>query len=238
MNDRTKKKTNWARSTGPSKIHLNAVGYILVGGASSRFGSDKALAELAGRPMYSRLAELLKAVFLWRVYLVGNISRYGNLGMECVPDLWPGEGPLGGIATALRHAETASDADRTDHNIILSCDMPFLTTRWIEELLTHALESDVQVILPRSLHGLEPLCAVWRTDARAALEAQFHKGTRKVTEAIANLKSEVLDEAVWKRFDTGGRLFWNMNTHSDYEEAKKIVEAEQKQAGWRYKYPG
>jgi hypothetical protein len=37
---------------------------------------------------------------------------------------------------------------------------------------------------------------------------------------------EVLDETRWKRFDTAGRLFWNMNTPSDYAEAKRILEAE------------
>jgi GTP:adenosylcobinamide-phosphate guanylyltransferase len=37
---------------------------------------------------------------------------------------------------------------------------------------------------------------------------------------------EVLDETHWKRFDTADRLFWNMNTLSDYNEAKRILEAE------------
>jgi hypothetical protein len=35
---------------------------------------------------------------------------------------------------------------------------------------------------------------------------------------------EVLDESAWKRFDTDGRLFWNMNTLADYEEARRILE--------------
>jgi len=40
------------------------------------------------------------------------------------------------------------------------------------------------------------------------------------------VKTEVLDEADWKRFDSAGRLFWNMNTAADYDEAKKLLEAE------------
>jgi hypothetical protein len=35
---------------------------------------------------------------------------------------------------------------------------------------------------------------------------------------------EVLDEGDWKRFDTDGRLFWNMNTLADYEEARRVIE--------------
>jgi GTP:adenosylcobinamide-phosphate guanylyltransferase len=38
---------------------------------------------------------------------------------------------------------------------------------------------------------------------------------------------EVLDVSTWKRFDTEGRLFWNMNTPADYEQAKRILEAPQ-----------
>jgi hypothetical protein len=60
------------------------------------------------------------------------------------------------------------------------------------------------------------------------LEPAFERGVRKVTEGIALLRAEVLDERVWKRFDSAGRLFWNMNTAADYEEARRIVEAEPK----------
>jgi len=51
---------------------------------------------------------------------------------------------------------------------------------------------------------------------------------RKVTQGIALLRAEVLDGADWKRFDKAGRLFWNMNTAADYEEAQRILQAERK----------
>jgi hypothetical protein len=49
-----------------------------------------------------------------------------------------------------------------------------------------------------------------------------------VTEGIALLRAEVLDEGDWRRFDIAGRLFWNMNTAGDYEEARLILGAERK----------
>ena len=54
----------------------------------------------------------------------------------------------------------------------------------------------------------------------------FEAGTRKVTDALNALHVEVLDEKDWKRFDTGGRLFWNMNTQNDYEEALRALKPE------------
>jgi len=47
-----------------------------------------------------------------------------------------------------------------------------------------------------------------------------------VTEGINRLRVEVLDEADWKRFDSARRLFWNINTRQDYEEAARIWEQE------------
>jgi hypothetical protein len=58
------------------------------------------------------------------------------------------------------------------------------------------------------------------------LRSGFEHGVRKVTEGIALLRAEVLDEADWKRFDSAGLLFWNMNTAADFEEARRILEAE------------
>jgi GTP:adenosylcobinamide-phosphate guanylyltransferase len=60
------------------------------------------------------------------------------------------------------------------------------------------------------------------------LQAAFESGVRKVTDGIALLKAEVLDEKEWKRFDKSGRLFWNMNTPAEYEEARRILEEERR----------
>ena len=58
------------------------------------------------------------------------------------------------------------------------------------------------------------------------LRAAFAGGMRRVNDALKQLRAEVLDEADWKRFDSAGRLFWNMNTVAEYLEAQQIIEAE------------
>ena len=104
--------------------------------------------------------------------------------------------------------------------------MPFLTSEWLSFLCERAAKSKAQVVVPHSTHGPEPLCACYRTDAAGALRAAFESGVRKVTQGLQHVTTEVLDEADWKRFDSAGRLFWNMNTAADYEEARRILEAE------------
>lgn len=175
--------------------------------------------------MLMRICELLRAV-VSEVTVIADPEKYSSLGLRCVADCWPGAGPLGGIITALEDAGARNQSP--EWNLIVSCDMPFLTPEWLAYLAGRALKSSSQVELPESTHGPEPLCACYRTDAGPVLRAAFERGVRKITDALKQLTTEVLDEADWKRFDSAGRLFWNMNTLADYEEARRILEAGQK----------
>lgn len=213
-----------------SEAPTRVAGYVLAGGASRRFGRDKALAELAGKPALVRVLALVDAALSrdelsCKTVVVGDEDRYHTIRTLCVEDKWPGEGPLGGIVTALLH--TRQIEPDCEWNLILSCDMPFLTAEWLRFLIERAEKSAAGVVFAHSRSGPEPLCACWRRDAVTTLEPAFERGMRKVTDGIALLRAEVLDERDWKRFDTNGRLFWNMNTREDYEEARRILEAEQ-----------
>jgi molybdenum cofactor guanylyltransferase len=198
--------------------------YVLAGGASTRFGRDKALVHLGATPLLLRITKLAQSCTAG-VKVVASSQKYDNLGIQIVEDRWPGEGPLGGIITALQHS--SATGRHCQWNLILSCDLPFLTHEWIEFLINRALTSAAQVVLPDSAHGPEPLCACYRTDGVDPLQSVFDRGVRKVTEALKHVRTEVLDEPVWKRFDSAGRLFWNMNTAADFEEAQRIWETEQ-----------
>ena len=202
-------------------------GYLLAGGASSRFGRDKALVRFGEAPLLLEIVKLAQTCTA-DVTVVAGVQKYGELGgeLQIIEDRWPGEGPLGGIITALEHTAGINPACRW--NLILSCDMPFLTREWLQFLVDRARTSaaENQVILPHSTHGPEPLCACYRTDAAAALKGVFDRGVRKVTEALRHVRTEVLDESAWKRFDSAGRLFWNMNTPADFQEAQRLWKME------------
>jgi molybdopterin-guanine dinucleotide biosynthesis protein A len=199
-------------------------GYVLAGGGSRRFGRDKALVEIDGQSMLARMIALLRGVPM-AVKMIAGRGKYEAFGAEMVEDRWPGEGPLGGIITALEDA--GKSATPCEWSLVVSCDMPFLTREWLAFLCERAGKSEAQVVLAHSAHGPEPLCACWRTDAAETLLAAFERGVRKVTEGISLLRAEVLDERDWKRFDNDGRLFWNMNTQADYEEARRVFETGQ-----------
>lgn len=198
-------------------------GYVLAGGASRRFGSDKALAKIGGKILLQHMCQLVESV-AGNARIVAPAGRYAEYAGGLVEDRWPGEGPLGGITSAL--SATASESPGIHWNLMVSCDMPFLSREWLEHLKVRALASAAELVVPQSEHGLEPLCACWRTAAVDALQVAFDNGTRKVTEAMKHLSMEILDETHWKRFDSAGRLFWNMNTPLDYQEAVRMWETE------------
>ena len=201
---------------------MSVAGYVLAGGASRRFGADKARAIVSGQTMLQRIGALLQEVASPVALVAADESTYTDSRIPFVKDGWPGEGPLGGIVTALGTSAAANPA--IHWNLIVSCDMPFLTREWLKFLIEHAQQSDAQAVVARSAHGVEPLCASWRTDAISLLQPAFEGGMRRVNDGLKLLRTEVLDEAVWKRFDSDGRLFWNMNTREDYEEARRILE--------------
>jgi molybdopterin-guanine dinucleotide biosynthesis protein A len=202
---------------------MRVFGFVQAGGGSTRFGADKAMVEIGGKTLLARTVELVASV-CEETRIVAPAGKYADAPVSIVEDKWPGQGPLGGILTALEFSnEKLRDADGEGAcALIVSCDMPFLKREWLAYLCDRAVKSTACVVVPESENGLEPLCACWRTDADAMVQSAFDDGVRKVTEAMKRLPMEVLDEASWKRFDTDGRLFWNMNTLADYEEARRV----------------
>jgi molybdenum cofactor guanylyltransferase len=201
----------------PDRIATTA-GFILAGGESSRMGVDKGLLEIAGVPMIVRTARLVESVVGAPAVVVGTPEKYRGLGLRAIADDWPGCGPLGGIATALR-------ASLAEWNLIVACDLPHLTREWLEYLLQRARDSEAEAVVamnpaPANKRGAEPLCAMYHKGVEPAMRRALERGVRKVTDGLAELRVEMIEPAKWKGFDSDGFLFKNVNTPADYEEAK------------------
>ena len=156
-------------------------GAVLAGGASSRMGADKALIAVGGVPMVLRAVNALRAAGADPVVVVSDGPRLRGLGLSHVADRYPGEGPLGGIITALR----AADAPLV---MILSCDLTEPSPEAVAAVMDCAAAVErADVAVPVVGGRRQWLHAAWRPACLPALEAAFARGARGPSQAASDL---------------------------------------------------
>jgi molybdopterin-guanine dinucleotide biosynthesis protein A len=177
-------------------------GYVLAGGKSTRMGTDKALLEIDGVALASRVGALVRRVTA-NVTLIGDPSKYSGLGMRVIPDHRPGEGPLAGMETAL--LDSASE-----WNLILACDLAALQAGFLAELCSLALTLDppIDCLVPYS-NKMQPLSALYRRGCLSIFSRALDNGIRKVTDVVASLNFEM-----WKA--PSDDVFQNINTPEEW----------------------
>jgi molybdopterin-guanine dinucleotide biosynthesis protein A len=104
--------------------------------------------------------------------------------------------------------------------VIVACDLPYLSAEWLNWLISRALRSRGDAVVPRTGRGIEPLAAVYRRECGAAIASALARGVRKVSEAIEELRLDLVYPREWRRIDPNGLVLRNMNTPGDYEEAR------------------
>lgn len=152
---------------------------ILIGGDSSRMGSDKATYEVDGSPMAVRVAQAAQSAGASEILLVGGTqARAKKLIGTWKKDAFPGEGPLGGVITALKAATH-------DSVVVLSCDMPFITDAVISSLVKGL--GDAQASVGRT-DRLNWLCAAWsKEECLSTLQSVWKRNERAVHRAAVLL---------------------------------------------------
>lgn len=191
-------------------------------------GRPKGFLNLAGEPMVMHVARALESTgeardraaevtpAMMKPVIIGPPDVYAHLGIRVVPDEGENLGPLGGISTALRVATC-------EWNLVVGCDLPFLTREWLEFLIAQTAGTSADVVMPLNERGFEPLCAMYRKSARRAIAEALDRGVRKITDGLATLTLVSIAPVEWKAFDPCGRLFKNVNTPEDYDEARESL---------------
>ena len=167
-------------------------GAVLTGGASRRMGTDKALVEVDGMAMAGRVAGALASAGGQPVIAVGgDADRLADLGLAVTPDRWPGEGPLGGLVTAL--GALADPA--VPIVVVAACDLPALTSSVVAALVAALAEApaDVGATVPVVGGVAQPHLLAVRATAAAALLAAFAGGERAPRRALATVAAAEVD---------------------------------------------
>lgn len=177
--------------------------YILAGGRNTRFGSDKARAQVAGLPVIQLQAQSL-ALACSRVTVVADTpDKYADLGLRTIVDTMPGLGPLGGLATAL------ADATPDEWLLLVACDHFGLPLAWLQALQAAAVPG-AQVVAFRRDGRWEPLLALYHGSLRAEVAAQLASGQHAMQRLLGKVQTVALEPpADWDellRFNTPEEL--------------------------------
>ncbi len=147
-------------------------------------GADKALLLIDGVAMARRVAEALRGAGAGHVVAIGGDAvALADLGLDVVADEWPGEGPLGGIVTAL-----GTSTDEVEVVSVLACDLQWPSPASIVALVDAVVADDsVDVAVPL-LDGhrqFDQLAIRQRQAFR--LRNAFAAGARSIREALDDL---------------------------------------------------
>ncbi|MFZ1007562.1 MAG: molybdenum cofactor guanylyltransferase [Candidatus Sulfotelmatobacter sp.] len=187
--------------------------FILAGGKSSRMGADKAFLEFDGRTLLERTLELARSV-TGDVRIVGAREKFTPFA-PVVEDVFTGQGPLGGIHSALR-------SSTSDLNLMLAVDAPFVSCALLQYLIREAHHApEAIVVVPCCNAHRQPLCAIYRREFADAAERALIAGKNRIDVLFDVVKSRVIEEEELERAGFSATLFCNLNTPEDLEEKRK-----------------
>jgi molybdopterin-guanine dinucleotide biosynthesis protein A len=154
-------------------------GVLLVGGASRRFGSPKALARFQGEVLGERAYRLLEDAF-GSVIVVGKVGDELDLHYEILDDGSEVRAPIIGLVAALQAAET-------DVSVVLPTDMPLVSGELLGRLADEVEGHDAAV--PQT----GPLPGAYRKSALPVLERRVREGELALYRALEELSVRVVE---------------------------------------------
>lgn len=158
--------------------------YILAGGQSSRFGSDKARAMGMEGPLIAGVAGIFRRFAGEVVVIADRPRKYVDLGLETVADRIPGMGPLGGLHGAL--------SDRMERigegwSWVASCDFVSIQQHWLDAL-ARADRKERWIICYEG----QPLLGLYHTDLIGELEQRLETGRLALRDLVREIAAHTL----------------------------------------------
>ncbi len=192
----------------------NITGIVLAGGRGSRLGQEKGLCLFREKPLVHYALDILKP--LCGTLLISanrHMDDYQQYGVPVIRDETQDIGPLGGILSCLKQSHT-------QHNLILSCDTPFVNAQIFSRLIDNI--KNFQVVAPaHETFLIEPLSAYYATNIIGTIENQIRKGDYKIMHLLkqARFNSVSFDETLPFYSEL---TFLNINTPDALEKANTL----------------
>jgi len=164
----------------------NITGIILAGGKSSRMRTDKGFLKLNNKLFIEHIIDALKPLVSTTI-IVSNLKNYDVFGLQRIDDDIENAGPLAGIYSGLK-------ASKTEYNLVLSCDVPLINKRVLQQLLD-AVENDIDIVQIESQGQQMPLIALYKKQCESIFLKLLLNDERRLHKAVSvcNSKSIVIN---------------------------------------------
>lgn len=187
----------------------NITGIILAGGKSTRMGADKGFVLWKGKPFVQHSIIALKPL-VSRLIIVSDHIGYDRLSYKRVTDSFPEAGPLSGLYSGLKASET-------ELNLVLSCDVPLITSGILEKLVAGYDKGKAAVVCSAD-DRIMPLVALYHKNCYQICKVLLDSGERRMMRLLDKLPNTtyvLLD-------DSEAKNVRNINSPKDL----KIIENE------------
>ena len=184
---------------------------ILAGGKSTRMKEEKGLVYFNGKMLVEHVIDSAKKITN-RIIIISANPAYRQFGLPCFEDKIKDKGALGGIYTGLVHSSTQK-------NLVIGCDMPFLSQRVFSGLISN--REGVDVLLSEHKGKPEPLCAIYDKSCIPHFRQRLEQNQLKITDAFQGLKTRLLsfDAEDWFR----GIEFANFNSEEELKHFENNI---------------
>jgi len=159
--------------------------YILCGGKSSRMQSEKGLVFYNGKPFIRWIIEAVMPITS-TIILVTSNGAYNLIGLPMIEDIYKNKGPVGGIFTALKHTKSS-------RNLILSCDVPKITTELLTLLTTASRKEDPHVTFLSDGANDYPLIGVYKKKAVNTFESAILMDKLKLCPLVNGISHQKIE---------------------------------------------
>jgi molybdopterin-guanine dinucleotide biosynthesis protein A len=180
-------------------------------------GTDKAWLVLGGATIIERVITALKPV-TESLAIIANDDQYRRLGLPVISDEHEGLGPIEAIRMALTHS-------RYSRVVLVGCDLPFVTSEFLDYLLKRSGGADS--VVPVSSEGrAQPLCAVYSTAVIETVTRLIEERKFKVMSLLEAIETRFIGFEEIREMEGAELFFENVNTPQDYARATERVRRE------------
>ena len=182
---------------------------ILAGGKSSRMGKDKGLLLINKQPIIQYIINSCLSISD-HILIVSDNMAYGEFGYPIVKDKVKNIGPMGGLYSGLLASEK-------DVNLVLSCDVPLVSSQLLSELLTAKTDQN-NVVVSKYQDRVHPLIGIYTKQIIRNIEFLIKRNRYKMSEIYSENDSLVLDVSHFP-----SKEFLNLNTVKEVEIFKQFL---------------